>query len=156
MDLVWYLRYRRAGGDSGFADWEFSAGLDSWDRAPAPAQFGRRVFKALVGRDLPPEKAGLVNNVMHWATGAGWGAVFGLLSESMRTRRGWHGLVFGAGVWVQSYVVLVPLKLYKPPWHYDALTLWKDLSAHLVYGVGTAAAFRALTRPVRAAAGGRR
>jgi hypothetical protein len=26
-------------------------------------------------------------------------------------------------------------------WEYDARTLWEDLSAHLVYGLGTAAAF---------------
>jgi hypothetical protein len=34
-------------------------------------------------------------------------------------------------------------RLYKPIWEYDLPTLWKDLSAHLVYGLGTAATFRA-------------
>jgi hypothetical protein len=29
---------------------------------------------------------------------------------------------------------------------YDAETLWKDLSAHLVYGVATATTFRVLPR----------
>jgi hypothetical protein len=144
MDLVWYARYRREGGNSGFTDWEFSAGVDSWDSAPVPAQFGKRIFEGLFRRDLPPQTAGLVNNVTHWVTGMGWGATFGVLSGSVPTRRAWHGLVFGAGVWVQSYAVLVPAKLYKPPWDYDAVTLWKDLSAHLVYGLGTATAFRVL------------
>ena len=152
MDLLWYTRNRREGGDSGFTDWEFSADVESWDNAPAPARFGKRVFKALFRRDLPPEKAGLVNNIMHWATGVGWGAVFGLLSSLVPTRRAWHGLVFGAGVWAQSYAVLVPAKLYKPPWEYDAVTLWKDLSAHLVYGLGTVTAFRALAKPFARAA----
>jgi len=31
-------------------------------------------------------------------------------------------------------------------WEYDAATLWKDLSAHLVYGLGTAAAFKLLSK----------
>lgn len=44
MDLVWYARYRREGGQSGFVDWESSAGLDGRNDAPAPAQFGKRVF----------------------------------------------------------------------------------------------------------------
>jgi hypothetical protein len=36
MDLLWFSRYRHNGGDSGFIDWEFSAGLlNSWDGAPA-------------------------------------------------------------------------------------------------------------------------
>jgi hypothetical protein len=40
--------------------------------------------------------------------------------------------------------VLPLVKLYKPIWEYDRTTLAKDLSAHLVYGIGTAAAFRLL------------
>lgn len=143
MDLLWFSRYRR-NGDSGFVDWELSAGLSSWDEAPAPAQFGRRLVQGVLQRELPPERARLVNNIVHWATGVGWGAAFGLVSGSFPTRRTWHGLILGAGVWVQSYVVLVPAKLYKPMWEYDAATLWKDLSAHLVYGLATATTFRVL------------
>jgi hypothetical protein len=40
--------------------------------------------------------------------------------------------------------LLVPASLYKPVWEYDAETLWKDLSAHLVYGIATATTFRVL------------
>jgi hypothetical protein len=144
MDLLWFSRYRRDGGDSGFVEWEFSAGLSSWDDAPAPAQFGRRLIQGILQRELPPERARLVNNIVHWATGVGWGAAFSLVSGSLPTRRRWHGLIWGTGVWVQSYVVLVPAKLYKPMWEYDAETLWKDLSAHLVYGLATATTFRML------------
>jgi hypothetical protein len=146
MDLLWYSRYRRGGGKSGLIDWEFSAGLDSWENAPAPAQFGRRVIQGVFREELPPERARLVNNVTHWATGVGWAAVFGLVSGSVTTRRTWHGLLFGAGVWLQSYAVLVPAKLYKPIWEYDLKTLWKDLSAHLVYGLAAATAFRILAK----------
>ena len=156
MDLLWYIRYRRDGGASGFADWEFSAGLDSWDNAPAPAQFGKRVFETVFDRELAAERAPLVNNLTHWATGVGWGAAFGLVAASVPTSRAPRGLVLGAVAWLQSYVVLVPAKLYKPPWEYDPVTLWKDLSAHLVYGLVTDTAFRALAKPrVRAAAGSR-
>jgi hypothetical protein len=144
MDLLLYTRYRRGGGDSGFIDWEFSAGLDSWDNAAAPAQVGKRLIEALLQHDLPARRARLVNNGMHWATGVGWGAAFGLLAGSLTTRHIWYGPVFGAGVWLQSYAVLVPAHLYKPIWKYDVKTLWGDLSAHLVYGSTTATAFRAL------------
>ncbi|MGH3782116.1 MAG: hypothetical protein ACRDR6_30010 [Pseudonocardiaceae bacterium] len=145
MDLLWFSRYRHNGGDGRFVDWEFSTGLSSWDEAPASAQFGRRLIHGLLQRELPPERARLVNNIVHWATGVGCSAAFGLVSGSFPIRhRWWHGLILGAGVWVQSYVVLVPAKLYKPIWEYDAETLWKDLSAHLVYGLATATTFRVL------------
>ena len=38
------------------------------------------------------------------------------------------------------------LPLYKQVWEYDGVTLAKDLSAHLLFGVTTAAAFRVLSR----------
>lgn len=43
-------------------------------------------------------------------------------------------------------MILPILKLYKPIWEYDAKTLADDLSAHLVYGLATAATLRALSR----------
>ncbi|MGH3823284.1 MAG: hypothetical protein ACRDRA_10700 [Pseudonocardiaceae bacterium] len=87
-----------------------------------------------------------MNNIVHWATGVGWGAAFVLVSRSFPTRRTWHGLILGAGVWSVSYAVLVPAKLYKPVWEYEAETLWEDLSAHLVYGLATVTAVRVLVR----------
>jgi hypothetical protein len=35
----------------------------------------------------------------------------------------------------------VPAKIYLPMREYDAETLWKDFSAHLVYGLATAKTF---------------
>lgn len=144
MDALWYYRYRSGGGKSGFGDWETSVGLEGWDDAPAPAKFGRLIVQRTVHRDLPARRARLVNNVVHWSTGVGWGAVFGVVEGTVRRGTAWHGLTFGAAVWLQSYAVLAPAKLYKPIWDYDAKTLGKDLSAHLVYGCAAAAALRAL------------
>ena len=53
----------------------------------------------------------------------------------------WYGVPFGAAVWAGGYVVLPLLGVYKPIWKYDFETLRKDLSAHLVFGTATAAAF---------------
>jgi hypothetical protein len=146
MDLLLYSRYRRGGGESGFTDWEFSADLTSWDNAPAPAQFGKRLLEAVFQRELPAQTARLVNNVTHWAMGVGSGAAYGLVGGSFSTGRTWYGLPFGAGVWPQSYAVLVPAKIYQPMREYDAETLWKDFSAHLVYGLATAKTFGVLAR----------
>ena len=52
MDALWFARYRRAGGDSDFAEWEFSSGVCSWEQAPAPAQVGKRLVEGLFKREL--------------------------------------------------------------------------------------------------------
>src|ERR1700742_4022576 len=65
MDALLFARYRRGGGESDLESWEFSAGLDSWDQAPAPAQVGKRLVEGLFQRQLAPTHARLVNNLTH-------------------------------------------------------------------------------------------
>lgn len=141
MDLIWYRRYRRSGGSDPFVDWEFSASTRSFEDAAAPAQVGRRIVEGLFGRELPPQSAGFVNNVVHWLTGLGWGSLHGLVVGSLPRRSPLHGLVTGAVAWATSYAVLAPAGLYRPMWEYDARTLGRDLSAHLVFGATAGAAF---------------
>jgi len=149
MDLIWYRRYRRDGGEDRFADWDFSAGTKSYDDAGAPAQVGKRIVEGVFQTELPPESAALTNNVVHWATGAQWGALYGAAAGSAAAASPVLGLLLGAAAWGTSYVVLPLAKLYKPMWEYDAKTLAKDLSAHLVFGLATAGAFRAVSRARR-------
>lgn len=150
MDLLLYRRYQSGGGTQSFMEWEFSSGLDDWEGAAAPAQVGRRLFEGLFKQELPPEQARLTNNVMHWAYGIAWGAQYGVVAGSARVPGIRYGLVLGPVVWMSGYVVLPMAKLYKPAWEYDATTLAKDLSGHVVYGLGTATAFRSLVALHRA------
>jgi hypothetical protein len=141
MDLLWFYRYKRGGGDSGLRDWELAVGVTDWDKAPVPALVGKRLYEGLFQRALPADRAALTSNIMHWGYGLTWGALYGLVAGSVCPPRIRSGLAFGAAVWTSDYVVLPLTKLYKPMWEYDAATLARDLSAHLVYGVATAAAF---------------
>jgi hypothetical protein len=141
MDLLWFYRYRRGGGQSGLLDWEFSVGVDDWSKAPAPAQIGKRLYEGFFQRELPPTWAAFTNNVLHWAYGLGWGALYGLVAGSVRPPRIRSGLVLGGVVYVGDYTVLPLAKVYRPMWEYDLPTLARDFSAHLVYGVATALAY---------------
>ena len=152
MDLLLFARQRRDGGEDGFAAWELSADLDSWDEAPAPAHVGKRLVEGLFDRELPPSRAALVNNITHWAYGMLGGAQYGIVEGSLRRPRIRHGLPFGASVWLAGNAVLPAAKLYRPIWAYDRKTLARDLSAHLVYGLGTSIALRLLPASTRAAA----
>jgi hypothetical protein len=145
MDVVWYWRYRRGGGEDGPLAWEFSAGTESYEQAGAPAQVGRRLVEGFTQSELDSHTARHMNNAVHWATGIGWGALHGLLAGSARKRKpARYGLRTGTVAWVASYALLAQAGLYKPMWKYPPSVLSKDLSAHLVYGLGTAAAFRLL------------
>jgi hypothetical protein len=89
-----------------------------------------------------------MNNAVHWATDIGWGTLHALVAASRRSGkepRARYGLATGASAWAASYATLAPAKLYKPMWEHPPSVLGKDLSAHLVYGHATGAAFRLLT-----------
>jgi hypothetical protein len=147
MDLVWYARYRRNGGEDNFYDWEFSTGMNSYEQAAAPAQVGKRLVEGYLQAELPEHTARTMNNTVHWATGTLWGVVHGVLAASNGHLPGTPLDVATGGVaWGSSYAMLAPAKLYKPIWEYPPSVLWKDLSAHLAYGLATGATFRALSR----------
>ena len=145
MDATLYRRYRHDGGNAAFPGWESSEGLVSWENAPAPALVAKRLLEAGLGHDLSPRYARLLNNATHWGFGLAAGAGYGLLLGSRRKPKLWYGLPFGAAVWASGYVLLPVLGVYKPIWKYDLETLAKDLSAHLVFGTATAAAYSILT-----------
>ncbi len=144
MDAFLYRRYRRAGGAEPFRAWESSEGLVSWENAPAPARVGRRFIEGALGRDVPTRYVRLLNNATHWGFGLCAGAGYGLVVRSGKSKL-WYGLPFGAAVWGSGYVVLPQLGIYEQIWEYDLETLRKDLTAHLVFGTATAAAFMLLT-----------
>jgi hypothetical protein len=87
------------------------------------------------GRSTTPRTGGF---------GLATGAAYGLLLGSRRKPKVRYGPPFGAAVWASGYVLLPLLGVYQPIWKYDLETLGKDLSAHLVFGTATAAAFRLL------------
>ncbi len=120
---------------------------DPWEQASAPAKVAKRVGEGVFQRHVSADLIPLLTNAMHWGYGLGWGSVFGILAGSAQRPGGLRrGVVFGSGVWLMSYVQLVPMGLYDPPWETPPKDLAMDLSYHLVYGAGVAGAFRVLDR----------
>lgn len=142
QELSAKLQSSDSGGDSG----DDEQPSDPWDEASAPAQVAKRVgegvFKQEVSADLIP----LLTNAMHSGYGTGWGALYGIVAASTGRSSFAGGLLFGTAVWLSSNAQLVPMGLYEPPWKYPPKELAMDLSYHLVYGTGVAAAYRALDR----------
>lgn len=106
-DLIWWARARLDGSDQSFVDYEFSTGSTSdYDETATPAKVGRRVAEDLLDEDLPPEYAGPMNDIVHWATGLGYGAVHGLVFGSTDQPKIRHGLATGLGAFANSYTML--------------------------------------------------
>jgi Protein of unknown function (DUF1440) len=117
---------------------------DPWAEAPAPAQVAKRIGEGVFGLEVPSRLIPALTELMHWGYGIAWGGVYGLANRqaSLRGLNARRGAAFGLLVWMMSYVQLVPLGIYKPPWEYPASELRSDAAYHVAYGIGTAAAFR--------------
>lgn len=148
MDLLWYRRYRNAGGAQPFVAWETSEGTEGYDNAAAPARTAAAIAD-LVNVELPGSSARTVNNIVHWATGVGWGKAHGVTAAIVGTANPLMGLGTGVVAWATSYMVLPRLGVYQPIGEYDTEELWQDLSAHLVYGTILGVSFRLLTNGSR-------
>lgn len=146
MDALWYARYRRGGGADSFKDWELSTATTGYDSAGAPAQVGKRIVEGFLQRPLAPATAGPMNTAVHLLTGVSWGVAHAVVTTSTPAPRTASGPLTGATAWAASYAMLAPAGIYEPISSYSPAALWQDLSAHLLFGVGTGVAYGALAR----------
>jgi hypothetical protein len=111
-----------------------------------PAEVGRRIVEGVLQRDVPEERMGALNNVMHWLYGTGWGVLFGLSRACRGAAPLGDGARFAGVVWGASLVELPAMGLAPPVWEYPPDQLASDFGFHLVYGVGVATAYAVLDR----------
>ena len=136
MDMLWYRRARAGGSRAGFIDWEFSSDAESFEDVGAPAQVGRKAAAAL-GVDLPDSAAGITNDVVHWMTGTSWAAGGAVLAAVAPVPPLVAGLASGLAAFAGAQTILPAIGVYDPIWEDDGEALWKDASAHAVFGVAT-------------------
>ena len=146
MDVLQYLWYRRGGGEQSPLRWESADGVSSWDAASAPGQLGEKLARRLSGAPLADHWARTMTNTVHWATGAGWGLQYALVSGAPSPHAVVRALALGPVAWLSGYAVLPLAGVYEPIWRYSLRTLGKDLSGHVVYGSVTSAAYALLSR----------
>jgi hypothetical protein len=117
----------------------------------------RRVVEQLARRGpLSPEQKKIGGAIVHYAFGAAWGGLYGLLRASRAERRpatrlrplpeALSVLGFSSLVWLVGDEVLLPaLRLSAWPNRYPAQVHAYAFAAHLVYGAAVAMAYEALT-----------
>ena len=114
----------------------------------APETLGRVAYARLYGREPSEETRRTLASQIHWATGMGLGALYGLVRGDADDGLDLGGgLLFGAGAWFVNDEVLVPaLGLSEGPTAHDLEEHAQALGAHLVFGLATAAATQVLER----------
>ncbi len=118
------------------------------DQPPATVRAARRAAH-LAGTAIAEERVGSAAETVHYATGALFGAAFGVLAPRVALPALAAGALWGAVVWLVNDEGLVPaLGLSGKPWAYPASTHAKALASHLVYGAATDVGYRLLGRAV--------
>jgi hypothetical protein len=118
------------------------------DLAPATVRAAERAAR-VAGKALPDERRRTAAELVHYGTGAAFGALFGVLAPRLPGPMLLAGALYGALVWLANDEALVPaLGLSRKPWEYPPSTHAKALASHVVYGVATGAGFRLLDATV--------
>lgn len=108
-------------------------------------KFALKVGSGLFGRDLSAHGKA-AGEAVHFTYGTLWGALFGIVFASTRSRKWATGL--GLGLWAIGPATLVPAMKLMPPLHrYPAHRTALLIAGHLVYGWATLAVFRRIHRP---------
>jgi uncharacterized membrane protein YagU involved in acid resistance len=102
-------------------------------REDPPKRLVREQARGLL-RSVPRRRRRTVIELVHWAMGAAFGVVFGLLPDELR-RRAWAGPVFGLLVWFGFEAGAAPaLGLRKAEWP-DATERAVFIADHLLFGL---------------------
>jgi hypothetical protein len=114
---------------TGFRTFAVHAGLAE---KPPPVAMFREKAKGLL-RLIPRKRRPAAIELAHWGYGAGGGAAFGALPDSIRRKR-WSGPAYGVALWAMYEGALAPalgLSHAKKPRPVERLTFLVD---HLLYG----------------------
>lgn len=129
------------------ADNEKQSQSDEEEQEPATVKAAEMVSENLFGHHLAKDEKKLAGDVVHYATGGGSGAVYGVAAELIPEVTAGAGLAFGTAVWLIVDEGAVPLlKLSKAPTAYPVSTHVYALASHFVYGLTTEVVRRGLRR----------
>jgi uncharacterized membrane protein len=106
----------------------------------APAEAARKTLRRLTGTRV--KKTPQLNLAAHFGYGAGWGAAYSVAAHGPTS-----GVGFGAAVWGASLGLMPAMGLAPPVWRQDPTSVAPEVAFHVVYGVATAEADRALRDP---------
>ena len=120
---------------------------DRHQEEDATVKIADGIARRLLHRPLPEDKKPLAGNLVHYAFGAGVGAIYGAVATGAPRVTAALGLPFGVAVWLGAHVIMVPaLGLAAPPTRQTPVKEALEFVLHLVYGAVTEVVRRLLRR----------
>jgi hypothetical protein len=138
MGQITNYMYRRENPDARQAEDRARNGKTAYGAAAEKAA-------GLAGRSLDDQQRERLGSIIHWATGIGAGAVYGVLRQRFAAVGRLGGAGFGTAFWGLVDEGLVPVLGFTPgpvafPWQTHA----RGLAGHLTFGTVTDATLRVL------------
>jgi putative membrane protein len=113
----------------------------------ATMKTAEKISEAIFHRRISREQKKKLSPIVHYAFGAGTGAIYGVIAEIEPRATFGAGLPYGTAVFVGADEIAVPaLGLSKPPKEYPASAHLYGLASHLVYGLSLEMARRGIRR----------
>ena len=97
-----------------------------------------------VGRRLPPDEERLVGSAMHYAFGAGMGALYGAAAAHDPRIRAGFGIGYGSFIFLLMDELMLPALGLSRLWQKPARRHAFGLFSHWIYGAATEGVYRAL------------
>src|SRR5215469_13958225 len=121
---------------------------EDWEKHGfGPAIVGAEMIGGFSGRWPPLSEMGKIGNAMTWATGIGYGAVYGIAISPWVREPIIALILFYILVMAADYGLLVPWGIFKPPWK-EGHAFYFNLVLYGIYCVLTVAAFYVIRRYV--------
>lgn len=112
---------------------------------PSTVAVGRILYERLRRAEPSRERGAQLGKLVHWGYGMAMGGVYGLLEPRVKDRDLTAGLGYGAALWLFGDELAVPLLgLAEGPTAHPPKVHAQAFGAHLVYGLTTSAASKAL------------
>ena len=119
---------------------------EDWEKHGfGPAIVGAEVIGGFTGRWPPLSEMGRLANIMTWATGIGYGLIYGVAITPWTQQPIIALVLFFVLVIGADYGLLVPWGIFKPPWK-EGHAFYFNLMLYGVYCILTVAAFYAFSR----------
>ena len=114
---------------------------EDWEKHGfGPAIVGAEVIGGFTGRWPPLSEMGVLGNLMTWATGVGYGLLYGIAITPWTQQPVIGFVLLLSIVMVADYGLLVPWGIFKPPWK-EGHAFYFNLVLYGVYCAVTVAVF---------------
>jgi len=106
-----------------------------------PAKLAQKLAAGVFETDVDPATKQTAGQAIHWAYGAGWGALYGIMQGSLHLPHWLHGTLFGGIVAAIASTLVPAMRLTPPASEQPDTQKALQLASRLVYGWVTAFVF---------------